>query len=34
MQIQAVRTHLITSWYAASLMVARKQGFILEIDPG
>jgi NAD(P)-dependent dehydrogenase (short-subunit alcohol dehydrogenase family) len=31
---QAVETHLITSWFAAALMVARHQGLILEITDG
>jgi len=31
---QAVDTHLITSWYAAPLMVARKRGLIVEITDG
>jgi NAD(P)-dependent dehydrogenase (short-subunit alcohol dehydrogenase family) len=30
----AVHTHLITSWYAAPLMVARRSGLILEITDG
>ncbi|HEY6421042.1 MAG TPA: SDR family oxidoreductase [Candidatus Binataceae bacterium] len=34
MQALAVHTHLITSWYAAPLMVRRGQGLILEITDG
>lgn len=34
MQAQAVHTHLITSWYAAPLMVKRPPGLILEITDG
>lgn len=31
---QAVETHIITSWFAAPLMVARRRGLILEITDG
>jgi NAD(P)-dependent dehydrogenase (short-subunit alcohol dehydrogenase family) len=34
MQERVVRTHLITSYYAAPLMVARKQGLIVEVTDG
>ncbi|MBD2863819.1 SDR family oxidoreductase [Paenibacillus oceani] len=34
MQQRAVTTHLITSHYGAPLMVARKQGLIVEITDG
>jgi NAD(P)-dependent dehydrogenase (short-subunit alcohol dehydrogenase family) len=34
MQRRAVTTHLITSHYGAPLMVARKQGLIVEITDG
>jgi NAD(P)-dependent dehydrogenase (short-subunit alcohol dehydrogenase family) len=34
MQQRAVWTHLITSYYAVPLMVARKQGLIVEITDG
>jgi NAD(P)-dependent dehydrogenase (short-subunit alcohol dehydrogenase family) len=34
MQAQAVHTHLITSWYAAPMMVKRDRGLILEITDG
>jgi Dehydrogenases with different specificities (related to short-chain alcohol dehydrogenases) len=34
MQERAVRTHMITSWYAAPLLVARHQGLIIEITDG
>ncbi|GIO16254.1 short-chain dehydrogenase [Cohnella xylanilytica] len=34
MQKRAVHTHLITSRYAAPLMVARKQGLIVEVTDG
>jgi NAD(P)-dependent dehydrogenase (short-subunit alcohol dehydrogenase family) len=34
MQEQAVHSHIITSYYAAPLMLARKQGLILEITDG
>ncbi len=30
----AVHTHIITSWYAAPLLVARKSGLIVEITDG
>jgi NAD(P)-dependent dehydrogenase (short-subunit alcohol dehydrogenase family) len=31
---QAVDTHLITSWYAAPLLVARRAGLIVEVTDG
>ncbi len=34
MQRNAVMSHIITSWYAAPLMVARRSGLILEITDG
>lgn len=34
MQNRAVHSHLITSHYAAPLMIARKQGLIIEITDG
>ena len=34
MQRLAIHTHIITSWYAAPLMVARKSGLIIEISDG
>jgi NAD(P)-dependent dehydrogenase (short-subunit alcohol dehydrogenase family) len=34
MQHNAVHSHLITSWYAAPLMVARKSGLIVEVTDG
>jgi NAD(P)-dependent dehydrogenase (short-subunit alcohol dehydrogenase family) len=34
MQQRAVHTHIITSYYGAPLMVARKQGLIIEITDG
>jgi NAD(P)-dependent dehydrogenase (short-subunit alcohol dehydrogenase family) len=34
MQERAVHSHLITSYYAAPLMVARRQGIIFEITDG
>jgi NAD(P)-dependent dehydrogenase (short-subunit alcohol dehydrogenase family) len=34
MQERAVSSHMITSYYAAPLMVARKQGLIVEITDG
>lgn len=34
MQKRAVWTHLITSYYAVPLMIARKQGLIIEITDG
>ncbi|MCL6457776.1 MAG: SDR family NAD(P)-dependent oxidoreductase [Gorillibacterium sp.] len=34
MQQRAVTTHMITSYYAAPLMVARKRGLIIEITDG
>jgi len=34
MQQRAVHTHLITSHYAAPLMVARRQGLIIEVTDG
>jgi len=34
MQQLAIQTHLITSWYAAPLMVRRRQGLIVEITDG
>ena len=33
-QERAVRTHMVTSYYAAQLMVENKQGLILEITDG
>jgi len=33
-QDSAVRTHMITSWYGAPLMVARKSGLIVEVTDG
>lgn len=33
-QERAVRTHMITSYYGVPLMVARKQGLIIEITDG
>lgn len=33
-QTQAVHSHMITSYYAAPLMAARKQGLIIEITDG
>jgi NAD(P)-dependent dehydrogenase (short-subunit alcohol dehydrogenase family) len=34
MQQRAVTTHLITAHYAAPLLVARRQGLIVEITDG
>lgn len=34
MQERAVKTHLITSYYGAPLMVERKQGLIIEVTDG
>jgi len=34
MQERAVKAHLITSYYAAPLMAARKQGLIIEVTDG
>lgn len=34
LQRQAVHSHIITSWYAVPLMVARKQGLIVEVSDG
>jgi NAD(P)-dependent dehydrogenase (short-subunit alcohol dehydrogenase family) len=34
MQQRAIHSHLITSHYAAPLMVARKQGLIIEVTDG
>lgn len=34
MQRLAVHTHLITSWYAAPLMVERERGLIIEVTDG
>lgn len=34
MQQRAVHTHMITSYYAAPLMVQRKKGLIIEITDG
>ncbi|UUZ94216.1 SDR family NAD(P)-dependent oxidoreductase [Paenibacillus sp. P25] len=34
MQRRAVHSHMITSYYAAPLMTARKQGLIIEITDG
>lgn len=34
MQIQGVHTHIITSYYAAPLMIERRQGLIIEINDG
>jgi NAD(P)-dependent dehydrogenase (short-subunit alcohol dehydrogenase family) len=34
MQERAVHSHIITAWYAAPLMVARRQGLIIEITDG
>lgn len=34
MQERAVKAHLITSYYGAPLMVARKQGLIIEVTDG
>lgn len=34
MQDRVVKTHLITSYYAAPLMVARKTGLIIEVTDG
>src|SRR2546430_6219763 len=34
MQERAVRTHIITSHYGAPLMVARRQGLIVEVTDG
>lgn len=34
MQELAIRTHLITSYYGAPLLVARRQGLIVEITDG
>lgn len=31
---QATETHMITSWYAAPLMVTRKRGLIVEVTDG
>lgn len=31
---QAVETHIVTSWHAAPLMIARGRGLILEINDG
>ncbi len=34
MQANAVHSHMITSWYAAPLMVARRTGLIIEVTDG
>jgi NAD(P)-dependent dehydrogenase (short-subunit alcohol dehydrogenase family) len=34
MQDRAIKTHLITSYYAAPLLVAQKQGVIIEVTDG
>jgi NAD(P)-dependent dehydrogenase (short-subunit alcohol dehydrogenase family) len=34
MQERAVQSHIITSYYGAPLMIARKQGLIIEITDG
>ena len=34
MQERVVKSHLITSYYGASLMVARKSGLIIEVTDG
>src|SRR5690606_19094641 len=34
MQERAVHSHMITSYYGVPLMVARKQGLIIEITDG
>jgi len=34
MQRNAVHSHVITSWYAAPLMVARRSGLIVEVTDG
>lgn len=34
MQQRAVHTHMITSYYGAPLMIARRQGLIIEITDG
>lgn len=34
MQERAIHTHMITSYYAAPLMIARKSGLIIEITDG
>ena len=34
MQRNAVHSHLITSWYAAPLMIARRSGLIIEVTDG
>jgi NAD(P)-dependent dehydrogenase (short-subunit alcohol dehydrogenase family) len=33
-QVNGVHTHLVTSYYAASLMVERRQGLIIEVTDG
>jgi NAD(P)-dependent dehydrogenase (short-subunit alcohol dehydrogenase family) len=34
MQRQAIHTHMITSWYAVPLMIARGSGLIVEVTDG
>ncbi len=34
MQRNAVHSHMVTSWYAAPLMVARRSGLIIEVTDG
>ena len=34
MQVRAVHSHIITSYYAIPLMIARRQGLILEVTDG
>jgi NAD(P)-dependent dehydrogenase (short-subunit alcohol dehydrogenase family) len=34
MQVRAIHSHIITAYYAAPLMVARKQGLIIEVTGG
>lgn len=34
MQERVVKTHLITSWYGARMMVPRKKGLIIEVTDG
>jgi NAD(P)-dependent dehydrogenase (short-subunit alcohol dehydrogenase family) len=34
MQVRAVHSHIITAYYAAPLMVARRQGLIIEVTDG
>ena len=34
MQRRAIHTHIITSYYAAPLMLSREQGLVVEVTDG